>query len=123
MVYNGIIRMKVVDLANWAAREGIFNEAVAGEEDVRFATEGMDTVIAHVAKTDSLENLITEFGQAIDVSILKFGAMSDQMNRILKCVKAVLAAGSEVCTETFKFQFDDPGFSPYVEVVIRKQED
>lgn len=122
MVAKGIIRIKCVDLANWAAREGIFSDA-STEDTVRYATEGMDTVIVHVEKTDSLENLMAELHDAMTQSIEKFAQMSDTLSQLMRSTNAILAGGTDLIKQSFKMQLNDPGVSPYIEVVIKTTED
>lgn len=120
MIAKGIIRIKCVDLSNWAARENLFNTQV---ENVRFSTEGMDTVIVYVEKTDSLEKLLAEFVEAMNVSIDLFGVMLEDLDKLMKAVKAVLMGGTETVNQSFKMQLNQP-VPPYIEVVINiKEED
>ena len=54
--YKGVIRLKCVDLANWAANQGLFND-VSASDTIRFGTEGMETVMVYVQKATSIEDL------------------------------------------------------------------
>ena len=121
MTYKGIIRIKCVDLANWAAREGVFQGATT-DDPVRFGTEGRDTVIVYVEKTDALSTLMAEFQVAIDTSIEKFAVMSSDLSQLMNGVKAVLAGGENTISKSFKMQLNDPGVPPYIEVVIKAVE-
>lgn len=119
MIAKGMIRIKCVDLSNWAARENIFNTMDANS-DVRFGTEGMDTVNVYVAKTDSIESLMSEFRTAFNLAIEKLGAMSDNLMQLMKSVKAILDTDPSVITQSFKMQLNEPGVSSYIEVVIKE---
>ena len=73
--YKGVIRLKCVDLANWAANQGLFND-VSASDTIRFGTEGMETVMVYVQKATSIEDLQQELCDAMDASIAKFSGMN-----------------------------------------------
>lgn len=120
MIYKGIIRIRCIDLANWAARENVFAGATT-DDPVRFGTEGMDTVIVYVEKTDKLEKLLEEFHVAINTAIDKFAVMSGDLEQLMKGLRAVLACGTDTITQSFNMQLDTP-VPPFIEVIIKSIE-
>ena len=114
-VVRGIVRLKCVDLANWAAMNNLFNES---PDNLRLAVEGMDTVMVHVEKTDSVPNLIKEFEAAMDYCIKQFGNMpGGQLRALMKSAKAIYAGGTDHVMKSFKLQINEP-VPPYIETRI-----
>lgn len=113
--YKGVIRLKCVDLANWAANQGLFND-VSASDSIRFGTEGMETVMVYVQKTDNLADLQQELCDAMDASIAKFSGMNTDFDELMTGVKAVLDA--KVMQQSFFQQLRLP-VSPYIEVIIK----
>jgi len=121
MIAKGIIRIKCVDLANWAAREGIYDTIT--DENVRFSSEGLDTLIVYVPKTDSVANLLTEMKDALTLTDEKFGVMSDDLHQLLSGVLAVLSTNPCVIQQSFRMQLCQVAIAPYVEVVVKTVEE
>ena len=118
MAVKGIIRLKCVDLANWASNQGLFNE-VSTDDPIRFGTEGMDTVIVYVKKADDLATMQEELCAGMDAAIEKFTGMNTDFDMLMQGVKAVLDA--KVMEQSFSQQLRLP-ISPYIEVVIKVTE-
>ena len=116
--YKGVIRLKCVDLANWAANQGLFND-VSASDSIRFGTEGMETVMVYVQKATSIEDLQQELCDAMDASIAKFSGMNTDFDELMQGVKATLDA--KVMKQSFFQQLRLP-VSPYIEVVIKVTE-
>lgn len=119
MVARGVIRIKCVDLANWASLNNLFNTAY---ETIRMKTEGMDTVIVSVEKTDSLEHLCEEFADAMQICIDTFGSMSEDIMCLMKAAKAIYDGGTTTINQNFKLQMDQP-VPPYIETRIDLDEE
>ena len=118
MTVKGIIRLTCVDLANWASNQGLFNE-VSTDDPIRFGTEGMDTVIVYVEKTDNMDTMKEELCAGMDAAIEKFTGMDTNFDMLMQGVKAVLDA--KVMNQSFSQQLRLP-ISPYIEVVIKTVE-
>lgn len=118
MTYKGAIRLKTVDLANWAANQGLFND-VSASDPIRFGTEGMETVMVYVKKTDDLAEMQQNLCDAMDAAIAKFKGMDENFDELCKGVKAILDA--KVMTQSFSAQLRLP-ISPYIEVIIKTVE-
>lgn len=115
MTVKGIIRLKCVDLANWASNQGLFND-VSSSDPIRFGTEGMDTVIVYVEKTDNIDTMKDELIAGMDAAISKFTGMNTDFDMLMKGVKAVLDA--KIMEQSFSQQLRLP-ISPYIEVVFK----
>lgn len=114
--YKGMIRLKCVDLSNWASNQGIFND-VTTADPIRYSTEGMDTINVHVANTfDTLDALQTELVTAIITAIEKFSGMSSEFDMLMNGCKAVLE--SKAITQSFFMQLRT-NYPYYIEVVIK----
>lgn len=113
--YKGMIRLKCVDLSNWASREGLFAD-VKSTDPIRYSTEGMDTVNVYVEKCDSLETLQTELSEAMAVAYEKFSGMNEDFDELMSELKTVLDAKVE--KQSFAMQLRQP-YPFYVEVVIK----
>lgn len=112
---KGVIRLKCVDLANWAANQGLFND-VSASDPIRFGTEGMETVMVYVQKTENMTDMQQELCDAMDAAIAKFQGMNTDFDMLMQGVKATLNA--KVMTQSFSSQLRLP-ISPYIEVVIK----
>jgi len=119
MSARGIIRIKCVDLANWASMHNLFNTAY---EDIKMRTEGMDTVLVYVQKTDTLENLLKEMSDAMQICIDTFGPMSEDILTIMRAEKAILDGGTACVNQNFRLQMDQP-VPPFIEVKMTLTED
>ena len=115
MTVKGMIRLKCVDLSNWAANQGLFND-VSAADSIRYSTEGMDTVNIYVEKTDNMATMQTELAAAMDAAISKFSGMNTDFDMLMQGVKAVLDA--KVMEQSFSQQLRLP-ISPYIEVVMK----
>jgi len=113
-----MIRLKCVDLSNWAANQHLFDN-VSAEDPIRFGTEGMDTINVYVQKANDLVTLQDELIQGMNLSIEKFSALNQDFTMLMKGVKAVL--DSKVMEQSFSQQLRLP-ISPYIEVVIKDTE-
>ena len=118
MVVKGIIRIKCVDLANWAAMNNLFNTAY---DNIRMKAEGMDTVLLYVEKTDSMESILKEMSEAMQIAIDTFGAMSEDILTLMTAQKAIYDAGTAAVNQSFKLQMDQP-VPPFIETRITKDE-
>lgn len=113
--YKGIIRIRSVDLANWASMNNIYNTIEAN--NVRFGSEGMETVIVYLPITDSIDAMLNQMNDACDIVIEKFGVMNDNIAAILGGLKAILADTSHPIKKDFHLQVsDDRGVPSFVEV-------
>lgn len=119
MVARGVIRIKCVDLANWASLNNLFNTPY---ETIRMKTEGMDTVLVSVEKTDSEEKLYKEFADAMQICIDTFGSMSDDIMKLMTAAKAIYDGGTACINQNFKLQMDQP-VPPFIETRIDLDED
>lgn len=113
--YKGMIRLKCVDLSNWASREGLFAD-VKTTDPIRYSTEGMDTVNVYVEKCDSLDTLHTELCDAMATAVEKFSGMNTDFDELMNECKAVLDSKTE--TQSFAMQLRQP-YPFYIEVVIK----
>lgn len=118
MTVKGVIRLKTVDLANWAANQGLFND-VSASDPIRFGTEGMETVMVYVQKTDNMTDMQQNLCDAMDAAIAKFKGMDENFDELCQGVKAILDA--KVMTQSFSAQLRLP-ISPYIEVIIKTVE-
>ena len=119
MTVKGMIRLKCVDLANWAANQGLFND-VSSSDPIRYSTEGMETVNVHVQKTDNMDTMKEELIAAMDAAIAKFNGMNTDFDELMNGVKAVLDA--KVMSQSFSQQLRQATFPYYIEVVIKTVE-
>ena len=119
MVAKGMIRIKCVDLSNWASMHNLFNTPY---ETIRIKTEGMDTIMISVEKTDSLSSLLMEMSDAMQIAIDTFGSMSEDIMTLMMAEKAILDGGPACVNQNFKLQMDQP-VPPFIEVRISLDED
>lgn len=117
MAIKGMIRLKCVDLANWAANQGLFND-VSSADPIRYGTEGMETVNVYVEKADDMATMQTELADAMTQAISKFSGMNSDFDELMNGVKAMLDA--KVMQQSFSAQLRLP-ISPYIEVVIKSE--
>lgn len=113
--YKGMIRLKCVDLSNWASREGLFAD-VKADDAIRYSTEGMDTVNVYVQKTDSMDNLRTELDEAMGVAMEKFSGMNSDFDELMKLCKAVL--NDRNATQSFEMKLSQP-YPFFISVTIK----
>ena len=119
MVAKGMIRIKCVDLSNWASMHNLFNTPY---ETIRMKTEGMDTIMISVEKTDSLSSLLMEMSDAMQIAIDTFGSMSEDIMTLMMAEKAILDGGPACVIQIFKLQMDQH-VPPFIEVRISLDED
>lgn len=117
-MFKGMIRLKCVDLSNWAANQHLFDD-VSASDPIRFGTEGMDTVNVYVQKADAIADLQNELVEAMALSIEKFSALNQDFTMLMKGVKSVL--DGKQMEQSFSMQLRLP-ISPYIEVVIKDTE-
>ena len=116
--YKGVIRLKCVDLANWASLQGLFAD-VTSEDPIRYSSEGMDTIFVHVQKTDTLEALLAELDEAMGAAKEKFSGMNQDFDDLMVGVKSAL--DNRAMQRSFFMQLSIP-ISPFIEVTIKETE-
>lgn len=118
MVVKGIIRIKCVDLANWASMNNLFNKVY---DNIRMKPEGMDTVLLYVEKTDSRAAMLKNMADAMQIAIDTFGSMSEDIMTLMTAEKAILDGGTACVNQSFKLQMDQP-VPPFIEVRLTEDE-
>lgn len=113
--FKGMIRLKCVDLSNWASNQGLFND-VKSTDAIRYSTEGMDTVTVFVQKCDNMDTLRDELASAMGVAVEKFGALSTDFTELMNEAKAVLDA--KVITQSFSMKLSQP-YPYFIEVIVK----
>lgn len=116
--FKGMIRLKCTDLANWAAREGLFAD-VSTSDPIRYSTEGMETVNVFVTKCDSADTLKQELVDAMTEAVSKFSGMDTNFDELMNDCLAILKA--KVANQSFSMQLRLP-YPYYIEVVIKEVE-
>ena len=116
--FKGMIRLKCTDLANWAAREGLFAD-VKTTDAIRYSTEGMETVNVFVTKCDSADTLKQELVEAMTEAVNKFSGMDTNFDELMNECLAVLTA--KAASQSFSMKLQLP-YPYYIEVVIKEVE-
>ena len=114
--YKGVIRLKCIDLANWASMQGLFND-VSSEDPIRYSSEGMDTIFVHVLKTNTLEELLANLDYGMTAAQAKFSGMNQDFDDLMVGVKSAL--DNRAMTRSFHMQLTIP-ISPFIEVTIKE---
>lgn len=114
MTVKGVIRLKCVDLANWAANQGLFND-VSTADSIRYGTEGMDTVMVYVAKAQDMATMKDELATAMEAAMSKFTGMDTNFDMLMGGAKAILDA--KTMEQSFSMQLRTT-VPYYIEVVI-----
>lgn len=113
--YKGMIRLKCVDLANWASNQGLFSD-VKDTDEIRYSTEGMDTITVFVQKSDTMDDLKDRLANAMGVAAEKFATMSADFDELMAEAKAVLDA--KVANQSFSMKLSQP-YPFFIEVVFK----
>lgn len=117
--YKGVIRMKQVDLANWASMHGLFDSNKT-TDPIRYSTEGMETVTVHVQKAEDIDTLLERLHLAMSEARAKFTGMDENFDDLLIGVDNVL--DNMTMKQSFYMQLRLP-ISPMIEVIIKTPTD
>lgn len=113
MAFKGIIRIKCVDLANWAAMN---NKLMDTPEGVKIVTEGMEHLILHVEPSDTCEGLCANLEKALEFAIERYGEHNEDLLMMLKMLENDME--DRIINQSYSIQLKYPN-APYIDVVIK----
>lgn len=116
-MYKGLVRIKCVDLANWAAMNDKLGDLPEG---VRVSTEGMETLNLHPEASETLLGLQENLANAIAFGIERFGEQNEDMCTMLKMLKNDMVEG--LMTKSYGVQFRYPN-APYIDIILKNTEE
>ena len=116
MAFKGIVRIKCIDLANWAA---MHNKLTDIPDGIRVATEGMETLTLHVEQSDTCDGLCANLEKALEFAIERFGEQNDDMCMMLKMLENDME--DRIIDQSYSIQLKYPN-APYIDVVIKDTE-
>lgn len=114
MAFRGLVRIKCVDLANWAAMHDKLSDLPEG---VRVTTEGMETLSLYVEQADSCEALCSNLEKALEFAIERYGEQNADMCMLLKMLENDME--DRIINQSYHIQLKYPN-APYVDVVIKE---
>lgn len=114
-MYKGLIRIKCIDLANWAAMNDLL-KAEDWPEGVRVSTEGMETLSLYPEASETLEGLQANMAKALEFGIEQYGAHDPDMTTAMKMIKNDMIDG--LMTKSYQIQFKYPN-APYIDVIMK----
>jgi hypothetical protein len=115
-MWKGLVRIKCIDLANWAAMNNKLNDLPDG---IRVSTEGMETLSLYPESADTVETLQANLASVLEFGIERFGEQNEDMCTMLKAIKNDMDDG--LMTQSYGLQFRYPN-APYIDVVIKDTE-
>lgn len=113
-MFKGLIRIKCIDLANWAAMNGKLTDLPDG---IRVSTEGMETLNLYPESSDTLEGLQANLVKVLDFGIKRYGEQNEDMCTMLKMIKNDME--DRLMTKSYFVQFRYMN-APFVEVVMKE---
>lgn len=113
-VYRGLVRIKCIDLANWAAMHDKLTNIPDG---IRVATEGMETLNLHVEQADTVTDLCANLEKALEFAIVRYGEQNEDMCMMLKMLENDME--DRIINQSYSIQLKYPN-APYIEVVIKE---
>lgn len=115
-MFKGLIRIKCIDLANWAAMNNKLSDLPDG---IRVTTEGMETLSLYPDSAEDLKSLQKKLSDALAFGVERFGEQNEDMCAMLKMIKNDM--DQELIDQSYSIQYKYPN-APYVDVVIRDSE-
>lgn len=115
-MFKGLIRIKCIDLANWAAMNNKLTDLPDG---IRVSTEGMETLNLHPEGSDTLDGLCANMSNALAFGIERYGEQNEDMCTMLKMIKNDMDDG--LMRKSYGIQFRYPN-APYIDVVFKNTE-
>ena len=116
MVYKGLVRIKCIDIANWASLHDKLNNFPDG---IRVTTEGMETLSLYVEQSDTMDGLCANLEKALEFAIERFGEHNEDMCMMLKMLENDME--DRIINQSYSIQLKYPN-APYIDVVIRSVE-
>ena len=115
-MFKGLVRIKCIDLANWAAMNNKLTDLPDG---IRVSTEGMETLNLYPESSDTLEGLRVNLAKALEFGIERYGEQNEDMCTMLKALKNDMEDG--LMTKSYGIQYRYMN-APYIDIVIKDTE-
>lgn len=114
MAYRGLIRIKCIDLANWAAMN---NKLTDLPEGIKVTTEGMETMSLYVEQADTCDALCANLEKALEFAIDRYGEMNADLKMMLKMLENDME--DRLINQSYSLQLKYMN-APYIDVVIKE---
>ena len=114
MAFRGIVRIKCVDLANWASLNNKLGDIPDG---IKVTTEGMETMTLYVNQADTCDELCANLEKALEFAIERYSEMNDDLKMMLQMLENDME--DRLIDQSYSIQLKYPN-APYIDVVIKE---
>lgn len=113
-MFKGLVRIKCIDIANWAAMN---NKLTDLPEGIRVATEGMETLSIYPEAAETMDGLRANMKKALEFGIERYGEHDKDTCTLMKMLANDMEDG--LMDQSYGVQYRYPN-APYIDIVLKE---